>query len=91
MICSSWKPGILECLEFTGGIVKHTFQMVNYITSPIVLPDELAYLDGKVPIKQSKTEDLKKLRLFIPSYHFQFFDSTTSWPVSEDGDETTED
>lgn len=63
-----------------GGIVFHNFPMGK--TKLVFPPTEHAYPQNKVPTKQNKMADIRKLNEYIPEAHSSFYNSNYEWPTT---------
>uniref|UniRef100_A0A8D8YWD2 Uncharacterized protein n=1 Tax=Cacopsylla melanoneura TaxID=428564 RepID=A0A8D8YWD2_9HEMI len=74
--------GYITAYEQINGLVHHTFQMavVNLGVNPIIMPQNIAYPKGKVPIKQAKLADVKYCLKWVPEEERGFLKSILNWP-----------
>lgn len=76
--------GVVKTSEFirsTGFQSLNTFILKK--TNEVSSPSQEAYPEGKVPIKKSKIEDLKKIMHCIVEEHKSFYDQLLQWPVAD--------
>lgn len=78
--------GIVKAHTFIDGLVQHTFDLRKRSTC-LSLPIQKAYPAGKVPVKQAKVDDLRKLQPYIPQKHMIFFNSLLNWPTRVEDDQ----
>lgn len=78
-------PGTIVAKKFIHGIVSHTFCLRQDLQEP-VFPPNPAYPQGRVPIKQNKIVDIKKLMPYVPEEHKDFYNEILVWPTTENID-----
>lgn len=83
-------PGTIVARKFIHGIVAHTFCLRQDVQAP-VFPPNPAYPGGKVPIKQNKIEDIRKLMPYVPDEYKEFYNEVLRWPTTENIDVEVQD
>lgn len=69
------------------GLSGHTFFM-RLTRRPLIGPDEKAYPMGKIVIKTTKKNDLKKIKEYIPNDYAHFYNEIIyQWPSTEINEE----
>lgn len=80
---SKSKDKLVVAREYINGLKFFTFRLNNSKKLPLVLPENLVYPSGKVPININKISDLKKLINYIPQDNEikSFYDQILNWPT----------
>ncbi|KAG8284249.1 hypothetical protein J6590_107154 [Homalodisca vitripennis] len=81
-VFESTLKGYIKAYTTINGLHCHTFFM-SLTNTGITGPSELAYPEGKVPIKKSKLQDLRKVIQYVPHENRQFYNDILEWPVME--------
>ncbi|KAG8270360.1 hypothetical protein J6590_087017 [Homalodisca vitripennis] len=78
-IFSKESRGKVVAKSFIGGLIesKFSFGKTRHVSEP---PTTRAYLNGKIPIKNGKIVDMKKLKPYLTGYE-EFYDEIYQWPT----------
>lgn len=76
------KLGCVQVLQFIEGAFKHTFKLQKPGKNLPVFPSTVAYPLGKVPIKSSKMEHIRKCAGFVKEEHQKFYAEILRWPTT---------
>lgn len=81
---SAEHPGRVVARPFIGSLVHHTFHLSQPgpRNAPLMNHLRRAYEEGRVPIKSTKLDDLKKLHCYVTTSEESkaFFDEVLEWP-----------
>lgn len=76
------KTGFVEASQFIDGAYKHTFRLQQPGKHIGMMPSDVAYPLGKVPIKSKKMEDIRKCTAFVEEKYQEFYSSILLWPTT---------
>lgn len=79
--------GYIKSSANINGLNFHSFFM-SLTREPIVLTTAAAYATDKVPIKEAKIKDLKKILQYIPDDYKEFYSEILTWPTVADSNNT---
>jgi len=77
---SSDKKGEIKVQPYIHGLQVQTFQLGQPGKTFVPQPTKKAYPTGKISIKKTKLDDLKKLQKFIPDDFHPFYTEILLWP-----------
>lgn len=80
-VFSSECKGYIKAYTTINGLNCATFYF-SAQPGQVTPPEKEAYPIGKVPIKENKLQDIKKLISYVPEEHKEFYNSILAWPVS---------
>ncbi|KAG8319170.1 hypothetical protein J6590_097399 [Homalodisca vitripennis] len=84
-------PGKVVARPFIDSGLSHTFDLTGQGRPVLQLPDKTTYLEGKVPLKKAKLNDIIKLRPYIPIELEEWYSEIYIWPTTEEEHEDFDD
>ncbi|KAG8265877.1 hypothetical protein J6590_084291 [Homalodisca vitripennis] len=84
-------PGKVVAHPFIDSELSHTFNLTGQGKPVLQLPDKTTYLEGKVPLKKAKLNDIIKLRPYTPIELEEWYSEIYIWPTTEEEHEDFDD
>ncbi|XP_063229232.1 uncharacterized protein LOC134534688 [Bacillus rossius redtenbacheri] len=80
---ASDNAGLVVARPFIDSLVKHHFRVLNCTLADLVLPKNMVYPAGCIPINQNKIDDLRKLQNYLPHTEDcqSFYNELFLWPT----------
>jgi hypothetical protein len=77
----SQHKGYVKAYSTINGLVAHNFFM-SKSNATVLPPDTPACPGGKWPIKLAKSQDISKMKPYIPEEFVDFYDEIFNWPTT---------